>query len=37
MEPLRFKFKWLDDQGNEAGILSKKGSFDGKTLVLDEV
>lgn len=37
MEPLRFKFKWLDEQGNEAGFLSKKGSFDGQTLVLDDI
>jgi len=37
VDTLRFKFKWLDNQGNEAGILSKKGSFDGKTLVLDDV
>jgi hypothetical protein len=37
MESLRFKFKWLDGQGNEAGFLSKKGSFDGQTLVLDDV
>jgi len=37
MESLRFKFKWLDNQGNEAGILSKKGSFDGTTLVLDDI
>lgn len=37
MESLRFKFKWLDNQGNEAGFLSKKGSFDGQTLVLDDV
>jgi len=37
MEPLRFKFKWLDEQGRETGFLSKKGSFDGQTLALDDV
>jgi hypothetical protein len=34
---ISFKFKWVDDQGNEAGFLSKKGSFDGEMLVLDDV
>ncbi len=33
---VKFKFKVLDDNGNETGFLSKKGSFDGETLVLDE-
>jgi hypothetical protein len=32
-----FKFKYLDDEGNETGFFSKKGSFDGETLVLDDV
>ena len=36
--PLRFKFRWLDEQGNETGLFrSKKGSFDGQILVLDDV
>jgi hypothetical protein len=35
MEATRFKFKWVDDEGNESGILSKKGSFDGTNLTLD--
>ena len=34
-ETIRFKFKYLDDQGNETGFLSKKGSFDGERLELD--
>lgn len=32
--PIRFKFKFIDDAGNEAGFLAKKGSFDGETLTL---
>lgn len=32
---LKFKFKFLDDEGNEAGFLSKKGSLDGESLTLD--
>jgi hypothetical protein len=36
---LRFKFKFLNGQGEEEGFLSKKGVFDGRTLRLgsDEV
>jgi tetratricopeptide (TPR) repeat protein len=34
---LRFKFNWLDSQGNQQGLVRKKGSFDGKLLVLDDV
>ena len=32
-----FKFKWVDDKGNETGVFSKKGHFDGETLQLDDV
>ena len=35
-EPMSFKFKYLNEQGQEEGFLSKKGHFDGETLVLDE-
>ena len=36
--PIHFKLRWLDDQGNETGFFSsKRGSFDGQTLVLDDV
>ena len=35
-DTLRFKFRWLDEQGNETGFLRKHGSFDGETLVLDD-
>ena len=34
-ELARFKFKYLTADGQEAGFLSKKGSFDGATLTLD--
>lgn len=35
--PLNFKFKFLDENGNEKGLfVYKKGSFDGTTLVLDD-
>ena len=34
MQPLAFKFKYVDEQGNEQGFLSKKGRFDGQTLSL---
>ena len=33
--PLEFKFKWLDDAGNESGFFSKTGSYDGMLLKLD--
>jgi len=35
MHPVQFKFKFLNEQGQETGFFSKKGSFDGQTLVLD--
>ncbi|CAM2069905.1 hypothetical protein SCOR_31300 [Sulfidibacter corallicola] len=35
-EGITFKFKFLDDDGNEASFLSKKGYFDGNELTLDE-
>jgi len=31
-----FKFKWIDEDGDEAGFLRKKGSFDGSSLKLDD-
>ena len=34
MDLYKFKFKWVDDEGNATGFLSKKGQFDGETLVL---
>ncbi len=34
MNPIRFKFRFLDDNGREAGFLSKRGSFDGTNLEL---
>lgn len=34
---MRFKFKFLDTQGNETGFFSKKGHFDGETLQLDDI
>ncbi len=37
MEPLDFKFKWVDEQGNEQGFFAKRGTFDGETLKLDDV
>lgn len=35
-EPLTFKFHWMDEQGQPAGFLRKKGAFDGTTLQLAE-
>jgi hypothetical protein len=35
-EPIRFKFKHVNNKGEETGLLSKKGSFDGETLILDK-
>ena len=32
---LRFRFHYLDDRGNETGLMSKAGHFDGETLWLD--
>lgn len=34
---IRFKFHWLDDNGNQTGFRAKKGHFDGELLVLDDV
>ena len=36
-DPLRFKFQWIDDNGNATGFFRKRGSFDGETLLLDDV
>lgn len=36
MDAMDFKFKWVDSQGQETGFFSKKASFDGQTLKLDE-
>lgn len=36
MEAMEFKFKWVDDEGQETGFFSKKGSFDGQNLHLDD-
>ena len=36
--PLHFKFRWVDENGNETGFFSKKkGSFDGQELILDDI
>lgn len=35
MQDVKFKFKFLNKQGQEEGVFSKKGSFDGETLQLD--
>ncbi len=35
MPDFQFKFKFLNSQGQEEGFFSKKGSFDGETLQLD--
>ena len=34
-DPLRFKFRFLDDNGQATGLFRKKGSWDGATLTLD--
>lgn len=34
--PYEFKFKFVNAEGQEEGFLSKKASFDGELLVLDE-
>lgn len=31
-----FKFLWLNEKGQQAGMLRKRGSFDGQQLTLDE-
>ncbi|NNJ24215.1 tetratricopeptide repeat protein [Alienimonas chondri] len=36
-EPLRFKFQFLNEQGQPTGIFRKKGSWDGETLTLDDL
>ncbi len=35
MQDLQFKFKFLNEQGQEQGFFSKKGRFDGEVLYLD--
>ncbi|MGB0580824.1 MAG: tetratricopeptide repeat protein [Limisphaerales bacterium] len=32
-----FKFKWLNNEGKETGLFRKRGTFDGETLVLNDV
>lgn len=32
-----FKFKWLDNQGNETGVFRQRGAFDGETLAMNDV
>ena len=34
--PIDFKFKWINEQGQETGFLSKKGHFDGETITLEK-
>jgi hypothetical protein len=36
-EPVQFKFKWLNEQGQETGFLRKRGEFKNDTLYLDKV
>lgn len=36
-EPFRFKFHWLDENGNQKGMFRKKGLFDNDTLTLEDV
>lgn len=33
---IRFKFRWLDEEGNAVGFFRKSGSFDGEMLQLDD-
>lgn len=35
-EAVRFKFKWLNDQGQETGFLRRRGEFRNGTLCLDK-
>ncbi len=35
-EPLRFKFQYLDENGQPTGLFRKKGAWDGETLTLDD-
>ena len=34
--PLHFKFHYLNQEGQQTGIIRKKGSFDGETLQIDD-
>jgi len=34
-EPVQFKFKWINEQGQETGFLRKRGEFKNDTLHLD--
>ncbi len=36
IDPLTFKFRWMDDGNVTGGMFSLAGSFDGKILTLDE-
>ncbi|MEM9701560.1 MAG: hypothetical protein AAF907_03855, partial [Planctomycetota bacterium] len=36
-DPLRFKFQFLNEQGQPQGLFRKKGSWDGQTLALDDL
>ncbi len=33
---ISFKFRWVDEKGNETGMFRRRGRFDGQTLVLDK-
>lgn len=35
-EPFAFKFHWINEQGNVAGMFRKRGRFDGETLILEK-
>ena len=35
--PLRFKFQFLNEQGQPTGFFKKKGAWDGETLTLDDL
>jgi tetratricopeptide (TPR) repeat protein len=35
-ETIRFKFQWVNQDGNVTGLWRKRGSFDGEILVLDK-
>ncbi|QDT68090.1 hypothetical protein MalM25_10020 [Planctomycetes bacterium MalM25] len=35
-ELFEFKFKWIDEDGDEQGFFSKRGAIEGETLRLDE-
>lgn len=36
IEPIHFKFRWLDDEGNTTSLLRKSASYDGCVLQLDD-